>query len=76
MTWNGIRTVGLLPTSSIWRPFGRTNEPARLNKSISQGLYRLKPLDCSSLPIHRSPLGGAVICADDDMNAPLHVFGM
>ncbi len=30
MAWNRFRTIGLLPTSSIWRPLGCTNRPARL----------------------------------------------
>ncbi len=30
MVWNRSRTVGLLPTSSIWRPYSLISKPARL----------------------------------------------
>ena len=29
MAWNRARTIGLLPTSSIWRPPGWTSRPKR-----------------------------------------------
>ena len=37
---------------------GFDQQAGAIDKSISQGLYRLKRSDCSSFPVHGSPLGG------------------
>ena len=47
MVLNRSRTIGLLPTSRIWRPPGWTSKPAPDDEPITRGLDSLKRPDRS-----------------------------